>query len=125
MFCVFGNAMESEEKREHYIIQYYVHWGLSAADTIKEIRGEYGDQCLSKATICRWHEVFGKEWNLTELIPHTRQPKMMEQRSMQIPSLIADDPHISTRQLLANPNISQTTIVQIMKELGMRRVLSI
>ncbi len=61
MFCAFGNAMESEEKREQcYIIQYCVRGRLSVADVITEMEGVYGDRCLSKVTISRWHKAFGE-----------------------------------------------------------------
>ncbi len=74
---------------------------MSVADKITEMGVVYGDWCLSKATICRLHKAFGKRWNSLELILHIGQLRMVgtEINGNTVAALIADDPHISSRQL--------------------------
>ncbi len=89
--------------------------------------GMYGDQCLSKATIRRWHNAFHEGQKSVELVPHTKQPRMVgtDINVNTVAALTENNPHISTHQLSANLNISQTTSVRIMKELGMCRLVEV
>lgn len=62
------------QKEQCCVIRYCVHRGLSANDTVKEMADIYKEECLSRATIFRWHKSFSEGCESAELLSHIDPP---------------------------------------------------
>ena len=54
---IFDTIMERDEaveKEQHFVIRYCVRRGLSATDTLSEMKGVYRDDFLSRTAIFCW-----------------------------------------------------------------------
>ena len=62
------------EKEQHFVIRYCVRRGLSATDTLNEMKDAYGDECLCRAAIFRWHKKFKDGRKSAEVLPKSGRP---------------------------------------------------
>jgi hypothetical protein len=51
-------AMDDLQQEQRYVIRYCIRRGLSASETLEEKHEAYGDECLKKTAIFKWHKQF-------------------------------------------------------------------
>ncbi len=115
------DVMETKEE-QRFVIQFYVRRGKSATASFQKLKKTYGEQCLSRVTILRWHAAFANEGRESAKVkPSTSRPKtsVIAINVNTVSTLIQEDRHLTMRALSAIMNISIFSVCQILKnELG-------
>ncbi len=101
------------------VIKFYCLRNKSATKTFKKMKEVYGDRCLSRCTVLRWHAAFMKGQESTELLHMgwSGPPKTAsgEVNVNTIWVLIEEDCSLTCHQMAAIMNYSKTTIENIVK----------
>ncbi len=92
--------------------------------TLDEMESMYSTNILPRRTIQRWHKQFCNGRTSAESNPRSGQPRTcaIEVNKNTVAALLAEDPHISQRQLAELMDTSKTSINRILGALGMQRV---
>ncbi len=109
-------------------IKYCVRCGKTVIKTLSELKKAYGDECLTKATVLKWHTIFVKD---PSAVPMRAKPtgrpcsQIMEVNINMTRAVIGEDRQVSIRQLEDTLHLSWMTIHQILtQELKMWQVCS-
>ncbi len=105
---------------QRWVIRYRVCRGLTVKQT-DEMESVYGMNLLPRRTIQRWYKQFCDGRTSAESNPQSGRPQtsVTEVNKNTVAVLIAEDPHISQRQLAEVMDMSKTSIICILGTLGM------
>lgn len=113
------------KKEQRYAIKFYSQLGISVNETLSILKQAYGNRCLCKATILRWHKAFTEVYESAELILHGGRSSLAvtDTNANTIATIIREDRRLFLRRLEQLVNISRMSLNRILKnELKMKKV---
>ena len=117
------DAASKQEQR--FVIKFHYRSGKNAQETFDIMKQTYGNQCLGRSTIFRWHSSFKKGRESAKLIPHGGRPKTAatEVNINTVWAMVQEDRSITVERIADIMNISVGSAHHILKdELKLNRV---
>lgn len=116
-----------ELTREHFrvMIFYDFRKGLSQKECFKSLSSTFGDEAPSLASVYNWYNEFKRGRRSLKDESHEGRPKsaVVPENIDAVRELIADDRHVTYREIEACLNISSTSVQTILHEhLGVRKL---
>ncbi len=126
--CSVRVVMETKiEREQRYVIHYCYRRELTPAETYREMKNVYGEECFQLRPCERWHQEFKDSQQSMELVPYTGWLASVctATNVNTISVIIRKDQHLSLLKLEDQTNIPRSSLHRILcDQLKMWRISS-
>ncbi|GBN82235.1 hypothetical protein AVEN_7673-1 [Araneus ventricosus] len=119
--------MDSSRSAQRAVIQFLRVEGEHASQIYRRMKGVYGEQCLTRCTICRWCQRYKAGLVNIKDLPHPVQAHAVSNSTTisAVDELIRQNRRITTRETAVQLSISKGTVHHIIhKKCGYGKVCS-
>lgn len=117
--------MEHRNFEQRCSIKFCVKLGESASVTFEKLKQVYGEHCLSRAQVFRWHKLFLEGRENVEDDPRSGRPSTAktDENVERVRALVGSDRRLTIRMMSEQLNLNTFTVHQILKgDLNMRKI---
>src|SRR6187551_2359503 len=117
--------MEHRNLEQRCAIKFCAKLGESASVTFEKLKQVYGEQCLSRAQVFRWHKSFLEGREHVEDEPRSGRPltSRTDENMDRVRALVRSDRRLTIKMISEQLNLNTFTVHQIVTDdLNMRKV---
>ena len=107
------------------VIRFLILRGIPKKEMIEQLQEAYGSDAPSKATVYNWYREFSSGRTSVFDLQRTGRPvEIADEKKDQLLKIVTEERKITQRELSEKLNVSKTTVVRLMQELGVRKLCS-